>query len=94
MIKFSKNKKLNGVLSDIYEDLLQMGKEEVKRYFDEFKNEIDYNVYQYGNLRIYNDDIKDLYIKNGYKTKFNYTETYKRQVGYMVRQFILNEICI
>lgn len=94
MIKFSKNKKLNGVLIDIYEDLLQMGKEEVKRYFDEFKNEIDYNVYQYGNLRIYNDDIKDLYIKNGYKTKFNYTETYKRQVGYMVRQFILNEICI
>lgn len=93
MKKFSKNKKLNYVLNDIYDDLLDMGKDEIKRYMNFFSNEIDYNIYQYGNMRIYNDEIKELYknykcLKNASIDKL--IDIYKRQVGYMAR-LIINE---
>lgn len=86
MKKLSKNKKLNYVLSFIYNELSELGIEEIKRYKKEFKNEIDYNIAQYGNLLIYYDDVKELYKKAGYKTQFTDTkiwEIYKRQVGYI-----------
>lgn len=93
MIKFSKNKKLNYVLNDIYNDLIELGKDEVRRYMDAFQNEIDYNIYQYGNMRIYYDEIKVLYmdykcLKNASINKL--ISIYKRQVGYMAR-LIINE---
>lgn len=93
MKKFSKNKKLNYVLNDIYDDLLDMGKDEIKRYMKDFSYEIDYNIYQYGNMRIYNDEIKELYknykcLKNASIDKL--IDIYKRQVGYMAR-LIVNE---
>ena len=93
MAKFSKNKKLNYVLNDIYSDLVKMGKDELKRYMQYFPNEIDYNIYQYGNIRIYYSDIKELYknykcLKNASIEKL--INIYKRQVGYMAR-LIVNE---
>ena len=90
MEKFSKNKKLNYVLNNIFEDLNELGKSEVIRYKKEFKNESDYNIAQYGNMLIYFDDIQKLYKKAGYKTKFSDSkiwEIYKRQVGYMARKY-------
>lgn len=93
MIKFSKNKKLNYVLNDIYDYLMEMGKDEIKRYINNFSNEMDYNIYQYGNMRIYNYEIIQLYkdykcLKNASIDKL--TNIYKRQVGYMAR-LIVNE---
>ena len=93
MKKFSKNKKLNYVLNDIYSYLLEMGKDEIKRYMNNFSYETDYNIYQYGNMRIYNDEIIKLYknykcLKNASIDKL--IDIYKRQVGYMAR-LIVNE---
>ena len=90
-MKYSKNKKLNGVLQEIEEQLLELGLEEVKHYYDEFKHESDYNIAQYGNLLIYYCDVQEMYQRNGYKTKFSDTkawEIYKNQVGYVTRQLM------
>ena len=96
MKKFSKNKKLNGVLNDILEDLESLGLEEVKRFYNEFKNESDYNIAQYGSCRIYYDDIRQMYKDNGYKIVDRFSdmklwETYKRQVGYVASLYVSNE---
>lgn len=95
MIKFSKNIKLNGVLNDILKSLEELGLEEIKRYYDNFKGQSisDYNIAQYGNLLIYYNDVRQLYIKNGYKSikKFSDTkiwEIYKGQVGFITRFII------
>ena len=96
MKKFSKNKKLDGVLNDILDSLKDLGLEEVKRYYKEFRNYKDYNIVEYGNLLIYYDDIRELYTSNGYKSVEKMSdnkvwETYKRQVGYVVRR-LLSEV--
>lgn len=57
----------------------------------EFPREIDYNLYQYGNVLMYNDDIRDLYsdyssLKNASDSKL--VEIYKRQVGYVARNLV------
>lgn len=95
MKKLSKNAKLNNVLNSIYDDLMELGIEEVKRYYNEFKYETDYNLYQYGNVLIYNDDIRELYkeyksLKKASMDKI--IEIYKRQVGYIARMMILGQI--
>ena len=97
MKKFSKNTKLNGVLNEIYEDLHELGLEEVKRYYNEYRYETDYNIAQYGNLLCYYYDIFELYRRNGYKTTDKYSSSkiwdlYKRQVGYIARLMIHNKI--
>ena len=93
MKKFSKNKKLNYVLNDIYSYLMEMGKDEIKRYMKDFSYKADYNIYQYCNMRVYNNEIKELY--KDYKSLKNASidkliNIYKRQVGYMAR-LIINE---
>lgn len=93
MKKFSKNKKLNGVLNDILDSLKELGLEEVKRYYKEFGAYKDYNIVEYGNLLIYYEDIRELYKSNGYKSIDKMSdskiwETYKRQVGYVTRFMI------
>ena len=93
MKKFSKNKKLNGVLNEILEQLEELGLEEVKHYYDNFRNETDYNLAQYGNLLIYHYQVKELYFRNGYKTLEKWGsdkvwETYRRQVGYVARYML------
>lgn len=93
MEKFSKNKKLNGVLNDILDSLKDLGLEEVKRYYKDFRAYKDYNIVEYGNLLIYYEDIRELYKSNGYKSIDKMSdskvwETYKRQVGYVARFMI------
>lgn len=88
MEKFSKNIKLNGVLNDILDSLQEFGIENIRYYYNNFKDLTDYNIVQYGNLLIYYDDIKDMYKKNGYKSidKMSNEKVwniYKRQVGYV-----------
>ena len=96
METFSKNKKLNTVLNDIYETLLEMcdTKEEsiaqIESYKRDFPRESDCNIAQYGNLIISYYDVRIMYKNAGYKIveKWSNTkvwETYKRQVGYVVR---------
>lgn len=98
-VKFSKNQKLNFVLNDIYFSLLEMCEtekesiQEIKRYKENFPNELDYNLYQYGNLLVYNDQIKALY--SDYKSLQNVSidkliETYKRQVRYVANYILSN----
>ena len=92
-MKFSKNKKLNYVLNDIYNYLMELGKDEIKRYIKDFPYKADYNIYQYCNMRVYNDEIRELYknykcLKNASIDKL--IDIYKRQVGYMAR-LIVNE---
>lgn len=95
----SKNKKLNKVLNDIYDSLLSMcdtekeSIQEIKRYKDNFPKELDFNLYQYGNLLIYNDQIKNLYSQ--YKSLQNVSidkliEIYKRQVRYVANYILAN----
>ena len=90
MNKYSKNNKLNKALTEIESDLLNLGINEVKRYYDTFKNEVDFNIVQYGNLLIWYNEIYDFYRSCGYKTTDKMAtdkiwELYKRQVGYVAR---------
>lgn len=91
MLKFSKNKKLNEVLNTIYNEVMEIGIDDIKRYYNEFKNYKDYNIYSYGNVRVYYDDIRELYKE--YKSLANASDNkleniYKRQVGYITRYII------
>lgn len=90
MINFSKNRKLNNVLNFIYKQLEMVGVDEVVHYYNEFKNEIDYNLVEHGNLYIYYFSIREMYQQCGYISMEKMSdekiwETYKRQVGYVAR---------
>ena len=92
--KYSKNVKLNKVLTEIEKDLLDLGVNEIKRYYNEFKNEVDFNIVQYGNMLIYYNDVYNFYRSCGYKTTDKMTQDkiwdlYKRQVGYVAKKIIL-----
>ena len=89
--KYSKNKKLNDVLTRIERQLLELGLDEVKHYKKSFSSEIDYNIAQYGNLLIYYSDVKQMYKDCGYKSLEKMSdekvwEIYKKQVGYVARE--------
>lgn len=91
MKKYSKNKKLNEVLSRIERQLLELGLDEVKHYKKSFPNEIDYNIAQYGNVLVFYSDVKQMYKDCGYKSLEKMSdekvwEIYKRQVGFMARE--------
>lgn len=91
MEKFSKNKKLNKVLNIIYDEVMEIGIDNVKRYYNEFKGFKDYNIFSYGNVRVYYDDIRELYKE--YKSLSNASDNkleniYKRQIGYITRYII------
>lgn len=99
MEKFSKNAKLNKVLNEIYNELLSIHDteresiEEIEHYKKEFPRELDYNLYQYGNLLIYNNDIVALYseyrsLKNASVDKL--VAIYKRQVRYIADYILRN----
>lgn len=94
--RFSQNKKTNGVLNEIYNDLLEIhdteeeSRNEVKRYRKEFPRLSDCNLVDYGNMLIYYEDIRAMYRKHGYKTLDRLSDNkvwdiYKRQVGYVAR---------
>ena len=95
MTNYSKNTKLNKALNEIEISLKEFGLNEVKRYYKEFKNEPDYNIAQYGNLLVYYHQIYEFYHNCGYKSTDKFStdkiwETYKRQVGYVVRCLLAN----
>lgn len=88
---YSKNKKLNEVLSRIERQLLELGLDEVKHYKKSFPNEIDYNIAQYGSVLVFYSDVKQMYKDCGYKSLEKMSdekvwEIYKRQVGYVARE--------
>ena len=92
--KFSKNVKLNKVLTEIENNLLEIGLEEIERYYNTFGNEVDYNIVQYGNMLVYYNDIYNFYRSCGYKSTDKMStnkiwELYKNQVGYVARKLIL-----
>lgn len=94
-MKYSKNVKLNTVLNQIEDDLLQLGKDEIVWYMQDNPNEPDYNIAQYGNMLIYYWDIRKMYTDAGYKifegnriSDIKMWEIYKRQVGYVARQIM------
>lgn len=98
-ISFSKNAKLNKVLNAIYVDLLQMRDtesesiQEIRHYKDSFPKETDFNLYQYGNLLIYNGEIANLY--SDYKSLKNASidkliNIYKRQIRYVANYILSN----
>lgn len=92
MLKLSRNAKLNSVLNVIYEDLQELGLEEVKRYKQEFRGLSDFNLVEYGNLLVYYYDIRKMYRECGYKSMDKWSDqkiwdTYKRQVGYIARMY-------
>ena len=94
MNKYSKNNKLNKVLMEIENDLLDLGLEEIERYYNTFKNEVDFNIVQYGNMLVYYNDIYDFYRKCGYKSTDKMStdkiwDLYKNQVGYVTKKIIL-----
>ena len=95
MNKYSKNNKLNKVLTEIEVDLLEnLGLEEIERYYNEFSNEVDYNIVQYGNMLIYYDQIYNFYRSCGYKSTDKMSTDkiwglYKNQVGYVTKKLIL-----
>ena len=75
--------------------MLDLGLEEIERYYNTFGNEVDYNIAQYGNMLIYYDQIYDFYRKCGYKSTDKMStdkiwSIYKSQVGYVARKIILD----
>lgn len=94
-MKYSKNVKLNTVLNQIENDLKWLELPEIANYMQEFPNEPDYNIVQYGRMLVYYWEIRKMYINAGYKTFENNKisdskmwEIYKRQVGYVARQIM------
>lgn len=71
----SKSKKIQTVYADIWDYLEELGIEEVRHYYKEFKREPDYNLAQYGEMRISYWEVRELYANAGYK---NMREVYKR----------------
>lgn len=94
-MKYSKNVKLNTVLNQIEDDLKWLELPEIARYMQDYPNEPDYNIAQYGNMLIYYDEIRKMYIDAGYKSfkgnKISNTSMwnyYKSQVGYVARELM------
>lgn len=101
--RFSQNKKTNGVLNEIYNDLLEISdteeqsRNEVKRYCKEFKRLSDCNLVDYGNMLIYYEDIRAMYRKHGYKSLDRLSDgkvwdIYRHQVGYVARMIARDAI--
>lgn len=99
-MKYSSNTKTNAVLNAIEEQLKHIhdteeeSLHEIKHYMQGFPREIDYNLYQYGNVLIYDYDIRQMYLQAGYKAEKwsadKLRKAYKRQVGYVARQLTAN----
>lgn len=99
-MKYSINPKTNAVLNDIEEQLLSIhnNKEdsikEIFHYAKEFPREVDYNLYQYGNVLIYYYDIRQMYLKAGYKAEKwscdKLVSAYQRQLRYVANCIMSN----
>lgn len=63
--KLSKSPVLNAVYFDIWEYLEKLGIDEVKRYMNAFPRETDFNLVQYGCMRVYYCEIREMYANAG-----------------------------
>lgn len=86
--------KKSKLITAVYYQLLDMGEEEILHYVHEFRNYIDYNIVQYGNLLIYYTDIAELMESCEYKVQ-NYTNDqiwnyYKKIVREVVDKYFLS----
>lgn len=99
MKRYSINPKLNKCLNGIENSLLSMldTKEEsikqIRAYVNNFRNESDYNIAQYGNIICCYPELRDFYRSCGYKTTEKMSNeklwaTYLHQVGYVARQLV------
>lgn len=89
---FSKCAKLQKALETIFDDLQELGADEVRHYKKEFPREKDFNLAQYGNMLIYYYDIKNFYKSCGYETLDKWSDEkiwdlYLRQVGFVARYY-------
>ena len=57
-MKYSKNVKLNKVLNQIEKDLNYFDLSEIAHFMQEFPKEPDYNIAQYGCVKIYHWEIR------------------------------------
>jgi len=98
-MEFSKNAKLEKALKGIKEQITsgydseEETISEIRRYKKEFPHETDYNFVQYGNALIYYDDIYEFYKACGYESVAKFSteklwNTYKNQVGYVIRHIL------
>ena len=94
-MKYSKNVKLNTVLNQIENEMKWLELPEIAHYMQEYPNEPDYNIAQYGNMLIYYWEIRKMYINAGYKSFCDNRisdnrmwDIYKRQVGYVARELM------
>ena len=96
--KFSKNAKLNGLLSEMYDSLLsfcdteQESRIEIQRYKKKYKNHAGGGMCQDGCLLVYYSDVRDLYKRHNYKTLAKYSdaklwELYKAQNNYLIYEY-------
>lgn len=73
--KLSNSPRRQNVMRDIWSYLEDLGINEVKRYIAAFPRETDFNLVQYGNMRVYYSEIRDMYANAGYT---DYHRTRKR----------------
>ena len=82
-LPFSCNPKKQVVINDIYGDIIEKIEDfgwlsrlldELKRYRNEFRREMDYNYYQYGNLAISYYSIREIFRNAGYNVE-RYSDT-------------------
>jgi hypothetical protein len=76
--KMSNSPTLQAIYSDIWAYLEELGAPELLHYMGAFPLEPDYNLVNYGEMRIYYDEIREMYIKAGAR---RCAETYKRSRG-------------
>lgn len=84
--------------------LEQMSASEVKRYYNRFRHEMDFNIFQYGNLDIYDYDLYRTLYNLGLRTKpvmnyhnnldtfpfpYRYREDVRKAYKYLVREAVL-----
>lgn len=79
----------------VFNQLDELGKDEILHYVREFPNEIDYNIAQFGNLLCYYEDIRDLMQLAEYKTE-RYTDDmiwhyYKSIVREVVNKYFIKK---
>lgn len=67
--KIFKRTSAKGLLEKFEYDFYGMGLDEVKRYIKAFPYELDYNIYQYGNLDIYDYDLYQKLYRLGLRSK-------------------------
>lgn len=77
--KLSNSPVLQAIYSDIWGYLKELGIDEVKHYMGAFPRETDFNLVQYGEMRIYYAEIREMYVNAGAK---KYGQTRKRAGKY------------